>query len=159
MDSPLVSFVYADLHTDEGLRLRVYDDATGEAIGPGTLVKGNPTIGIGRNLFAYGITHIEAETLLNNDIARIVNLCTQVFTWFNTLDIVRQRAVCNMVFQLGLAGFTGFTDTIIAIQQQDWLAVHHNLLASKWAVQCPARANKIADMMLTGSLIPPVANV
>ena len=36
-----------ELGADEGIRMLVYDDATGRPIGPGTLVRGHPTIGIG----------------------------------------------------------------------------------------------------------------
>lgn len=59
------------LRAEEGLRLTVYDDATGKPIKPGTLVKGHPTIGIGRALDVNGITEAEAEYLKANDVAKI----------------------------------------------------------------------------------------
>jgi GH24 family phage-related lysozyme (muramidase) len=55
------------LEREEGLRTLVYDDATGKPIGPGSVVQGHPTIGIGRALDVNGITAVEADFLLEND--------------------------------------------------------------------------------------------
>ena len=52
----------------EGVRLAVYDDATGKPIVAGDTVQGNPTIGVGRLLTDdRGITEDEVMMLLRND--------------------------------------------------------------------------------------------
>jgi len=45
----------------EGIRLFVYDDATGKPITAGSICQGNPTIGIGRELSKTGISESEAK--------------------------------------------------------------------------------------------------
>jgi lysozyme len=59
------------LEREEGLRLAVYDDATGKPLLPGMKVVGHPTIGIGRCLDRKGITEAEARALLENDLAKV----------------------------------------------------------------------------------------
>ena len=57
----------ARIKPNEGLRLQVYDDATGKPIQRGSMVVGNPTIGIGTLIAAPGgITEAEATLLLSN---------------------------------------------------------------------------------------------
>lgn len=51
----------AELRGDEGEVLKVYDDATGKPIGPGSVVVGNPSIAVGRNLSGRGLTTVECE--------------------------------------------------------------------------------------------------
>ena len=46
---------------DEGVRLRVYDDATGEPLHPGMTLKGHPSIGYGRALDVNGISLKESK--------------------------------------------------------------------------------------------------
>ena len=58
------------LMLDEGLRFKVYNDATGLPIDFRDY-NGNPTIGYGRDLIGQGISLDEARLLLTNDIARI----------------------------------------------------------------------------------------
>ena len=70
----------------EGLRLTVYDDATGETIGPGTRMQGIPTVGVGRNLLDRGLTRQEAHYLLDNDIAHTVAELHRAFPWIEQLQ-------------------------------------------------------------------------
>ena len=63
---------------DEGLRLTVYDDAGG-----------SPTIGVGRNLRDKGISHAEAELMLDNDILEYTAAVIARIPWCHTLDPIR----------------------------------------------------------------------
>ena len=57
----------------EGLKLKVYDDATGQELKAGDILIGHPTIGVGRNVAkdGLGISQEEAEFMLMNDIERV----------------------------------------------------------------------------------------
>lgn len=123
----------------EGLRLKPYRDT-----------KGKLTIGVGRNLDDVGITREEALLLLNNDLARVRREVERAFPWFSSLNPVRKNVVLNMVFNLGLPRFRGFTKTIAAIEAKDWENAAREMLESRWAQQVGRRAHELAAMMKRG---------
>lgn len=85
-----------ELIRDEGVRLNAYDDASRLPIRPGSIVRGHPTIGIGRALDVRGVTPDEAQYLLSNDIDAFTLGLQQRYPWFNNLDDTRQRVLVNM---------------------------------------------------------------
>ena len=108
------------------------------------------TIGFGRCIERIGITPDEAEYLLANDIARTVSELTAVFPWFPTLDDVRQRAVANLTFNIGLDGVLKFAKMLHAIQMGDWVTAEVELLSSLYARQVGQRAVRLGRMLRTG---------
>ncbi len=138
------------LRREEGLRLTVYDDATGKPLTPGMTLTGHPTIGIGRCLDRKGLTTAEAAMLLENDIAEIREQLAQALPWVTALSEARQTVLQAMTFQLGLAGLLKFRATLSAIQRGDFAAAADGMLASLWARQTPARARRMAEMMRAG---------
>jgi lysozyme len=129
----------------EGLRLQVYDDATGQPIKAGSKVIGHPTIGIGRNL-AVGITHDEALILLKNDLDK-VRKGLETLPYFTRLSEIRQRVLMDMAFNLGLRGLFGFRTTLLKIEQGKYSEAADYMLQSKWAGQVGQRARRLAYMM------------
>jgi len=138
------------LTEDEGVRLFVYDDATGLPIRPGTVVKGHPTIGIGRALDVEGLAPAEVQGLLADDVAPLADRLTAAFPWFAALDDVRQRVLAEMAFNLGLDGLSGFRLMLQAIQARNWPAAVQQMRESAWSHQVGARSLKLERMMLTG---------
>lgn len=138
------------LRREEGLRLTVYDDATGKPLLPGMKVVGHPTIGIGRCLDRKGLTTAEATLLLENDIAEIQSELARALPWATGLSETRQVVLQAMAFQLGLAGLLKFRATLAAVQRGDYAAAADGMLASLWARQTPARAARMAAMMREG---------
>lgn len=124
----------------EGLRLTPYRCTAGAL-----------TIGVGRNLEGRGITAQEAMYLLDNDIkACLDDLAT--FAWFGRLNAVRQRALLDMRFQLGPAGFRSFTRTLAAVDRADYAAAADSAAQSKWAmVDTPRRAATVIAQLRTGT--------
>lgn len=142
--------VTAQIARDEGLRLQVYDDATGKPIQPGARVVGKPTIGYGCLLCAPGgITKDEALALLNARVAKARELASTIPVYAG-LDAVRQGVLVQMVYQMGLAGVLGFRATLAALAAGNWQAAAADMRASHWAQQTPVRANRLADVMETG---------
>jgi GH24 family phage-related lysozyme (muramidase) len=148
----------------EAERARVYDDATGKTIGPGTLVVGNPSIGIGRNVgpTGPGLRESEMVSMLDND-ELAVERDAKAFAWYPKLSPIRQTVVACMIFNLGLPRFSGFHNTIndlaIAVadvdpaeQRQAFQRVHDDMLLSHWAARPPvgvgARATRLAEILL-----------
>jgi lysozyme len=143
-------YIEAHLVRDEGVRLFVYDDATGKPLKSGDTINGYPTIGVGRNLTGRGITAEECGYLLRNDIAAVDAECRREFPWFGALDEVREAVVLNMVFNLGLAKFKGFVNTIADISAGNYESAASRMLQSLWARQVGNRALRLAEMMRTG---------
>ncbi|WP_338862993.1 lysozyme [Mycetohabitans rhizoxinica] len=127
-----------ELNRDEGRRLKPYLDTVGKT-----------TIGVGRNLTDVGIADRECDLLLENDVRRSVTWLDRHLPWWRNLDAVRQRVIINMAFNLGGKLLT-FASTLAAMQRGDYAAAADGMLASKWAMQVGARAQRLATMMRTG---------
>jgi len=105
------------------------------------------TIGYGRNVQDLGITQLEADQLLENDILRVTLEAKENFMWFNFLTPKRQDAVLCMIFQLGIARFKQFKKTIGLLAAGDYEAAANEALNSAWAKQTPERAREVSDML------------
>jgi lysozyme len=138
------------LVVEEGLRMTVYDDATGKAIVPGTRVVGHPTIGIGRALDRKGISSGEARYLLGNDVAEVQAQVLKALPWSASLTPTRQIVLQAMAFQMGIAGLVAFKNTLSMVRRGDYAGAADGMLASLWAKQTPARARRMAEMMRSG---------
>lgn len=127
---------------EEGLRLSAYQDHLGYW-----------TIGVGRLIDARrggGITKDEAMYLLDNDIRRYTDAVFDALPWAQDLSEPRQAVLIGMAFQMGVHGLLGFTNTLAAVRDGRWQDAYDGILASKWATQTPARAERMAKQMLTG---------
>ena len=128
------------LRIHEGVEKTVYNDS--ECI---------PTIGVGRNLRDRGLSDDEIDYLLSNDIDIVVDELDKVLPWWKDLDEVRQRVLCDLVFNLGMPRFSGFKKSISHMKQQMWDQAADELLDSKWARQVGRRAQTLSEMMRTGN--------
>ena len=126
---------------DEGVRLKPYKDSVGLL-----------TIGIGRCLDTVGISAEECEYLFANDVKH-VEAQAQTFPWYASLDPVRQAVILSMLFNLGLRGLQGFTNTLKFIEAGKYTQAADNMMVSKWAKQVGARAVRLSEMMRTGVLV------
>lgn len=112
------------LKDHEGLRLKPYTDTVGKL-----------TIGWGRNLTDVGISHDEASSMFEYDIAKHTAEARRAFSWFDELDPVRQDVVVNLVFNMGIGSVRGFRLMIAAIERQDWQGAAYELFNSRWCHQ------------------------
>lgn len=130
------------LRRDEGERASAYQDSLGYW-----------TIGVGRLIDARKggqLRPSEIEYLLQNDIDDCVADLRRRLPWFGSLDEARQGVLLNMRFQLG-QGVYGFTQTLELIRQGDYARAAQAMLNSLWANQTPARAQRLAKQMETGT--------
>jgi lysozyme len=133
----------SQLRRDEGEVLHAYRDHLGYL-----------TIGVGRLIDdrrGGGLTREESAYLLRNDIARKQEEMDEKLPWWRSLDGVRQGALTNMAFQLGVTGLCQFKTTLRHIEAGEWLEASASMLQSKWAAQTPERANRIALQFVTGA--------
>jgi lysozyme len=119
---------------------------------PYTDTTGHLTIGIGRNLVDRGISTTEAFYLLDDDILYFTNKLNHYLSFFSDLSENRQIALINMCFNLGVQGFLGFKDMMLALESHDYERAAQEMLNSKWAQQVGERATQLASIMRTNEL-------
>lgn len=138
-DSDLLRLV-EQLQRHEGLRLKPYVDTVGKL-----------TIGYGRNLTDRGLFEDEADFLLGNDINEARKELHRAFAWFRALDSVRQAALTNLCFNIGMARLLTFRKALAAMAARDYNRAADELFDSKWATQVGQRAVEVCDQIRTGN--------
>lgn len=130
----------AQLTHHEGIKLQVYNDSVGI-----------PTIGVGRNLRDKGITASEAMLLLENDISDVIDGLMKTYPWFAGLGDVRQRALIDMTFNVGLGGLKKSPKMLDALSKGQWKVASDEALSGPWVTKVGQRAKDIALQFLTGT--------
>jgi lysozyme len=128
-----------DLRRDEGVRLKPY-----------LCTAGKMTIGVGRNIEDMGITDMEADYLLENDIERVVAELDRSLPWWRDLSGKRQGALINMCFNMGISRLMTFRKMLGALESGRYDAAASEALSSKWARQVGARSKRIAAVLTEG---------
>ena len=123
----------------EGVRSKVYKDHLGIM-----------TIAVGRNLEDRELSEDEIDYLLANDIQIVENELDNGLSWWRDLDEVRQRALADLAFNMGLPRLHGFVKMLDGLQRRDYHAAADELLDSKYAKQVGARSERVANMIRTG---------
>lgn len=126
------------LTRDEGSRSHAYLDTVGKV-----------SVGVGRNLTDVGLSESEIQTLLANDIAK-VRAQLAGYAWYQGLDPIRQGAIENMCFNIGLGGILHFPTMIHCLTVKDWQGASDAMLDSVWSKQVGARAFRLARQVLSG---------
>ena len=135
-----MSKLIEQLRRHEGVRSHVY-----------VCSSGYETIGVGRNIAesGLGLSEDEIDYLLSNDIKR----CKQeliALSWFTDLDPVRQDAMVNLCFNLGMTRLMTFKKALAAMAIGDYSAAADEFMDSKWATQVGSRADEVTEMVRTG---------
>lgn len=135
--------VTARLIDDEGEVLHCYLDSLGfHTIGIGVLIderKGG------------GITQEESRYLFRNRLGTKLAQCSNKFEWWQTIDDVRRGVIVCMAYQLGVNGVANFKKMCAALRIRDYNTAAMEALDSTWAKQTPARAQRMARIMRSGT--------
>jgi len=123
----------------EGFKLEPYRDSLG-----------NLTVGVGRNLDSVGLYREEVLYMLDNDIARCDRELRHNFKWYLGLSDVRQDAMINLCFNLGITRLLGFKKALAAMARDDFDEAADEFLDSRWATQVGDRATDVTNMIRTG---------
>jgi lysozyme len=128
------------LRIHEGVRKHVY-----------LCSAGYETIGVGRNIAdsGLGLSDDEIDYLLENDITRCRKEL-ETYSWFSDLDEVRQDALINMCFNLGLSRLANFKSALSSMAVGAYADAAEHFLDSRWASQVGNRAQEVAHMIRTG---------
>lgn len=128
--------IVEQLKRDEGVRQKMYRDSLGIE-----------TIGVGHNLRDVPISMAAVERILADDLADIERELRRAFPWVAELSAPRYGVLLNMAFNLGIPRLRGFVNTLGAIKNGAYDAAARGMLASKWATQVGARADRLAEQM------------
>jgi lysozyme len=127
------------LRIHEGVRKHVY-----------LCSAGYETIGVGRNIAesGLGLSDDEIDYLLENDIQRCYRELL-VFPWFIDLEPVRQDAMVNLCFNLGITTLKKFSNALASMEAGAYSDAAEHFLDSRWASQVGNRAQEVAHMIRT----------
>lgn len=136
-----------DLKRDEGFRGRVYDDATGKYLAPGDTLVGNPTIAYGRELARNGISEVEAEILLADDVERVCRQLEHECPWWADCPDAVQRGLVNLAFNQGVAHLLANSPRMMAcLHAGDYAGAARELLDGPYLSEVGDRARRIAAL-------------
>lgn len=123
----------------EGLRLRAYQDSLGVW-----------TCGYGRNLQELEIDEHQANKWLLEDLWKAKQDLLNALPFTRTMDSVRQDALVNMSFNLGITRLKGFKKMLAALEEGDYERAASEVLDSNYAKQVGSRAIEIAAQIRNG---------
>ncbi|ARW57549.1 lysozyme murein hydrolase [Serratia phage X20] len=155
--------IFGMLRIDEGYDSKIYKDTEGYwTIGIGHLLTKNPSLSVakaeldklvGRSCNGQ-ITQDEAESIFAKDVEKAVKGIqgnSVLKPVYDSLDEIRRAALINMVFQMGVAGVAGFTNSMRMLKEKRWDEAAVNLAKSRWYNQTTNRAKRVISTFKTGT--------
>jgi len=129
--------------------------------------EGYATVGYGLKLSKTPITEIELDKYYAFELsqeAAFEDLCVKiedkhdimmngdlfVCHVYKCADEIRQCALLNMAYQMGLVGLNKFRNMLTAILNKDFNKAADEALDSRWARQTPERAGRVSRLIRTG---------
>ena len=117
--------------------------------------KGIWTIGYGHNLDSKPISAQSARQIFLDDVEGVVNDCIHAFPWFLELTKERQKAVIDLVFNMGIGGVQKFHDFTTAMSLGEYNLAAGDLLftdrnrtkPSQYALDVKGRARDNAALI------------
>lgn len=136
------------LEREEGRECKAYaDKLTGAA--PWTIGIGHTAPGVCKTTTW---TDAQVDAAFQSDVDKATRGCNEKLSpWFGQLNEARQAVLIGMAFQMGLGGLMGFVHTLASVRDGRYAEAAAGIRSSKWGVQTPARARRMADQMLTGT--------
>ena len=127
------------LKRHEGYRQHPYEDSVGKL-----------TVGYGRNLDDVGVSEVEADIMLKNDMDSAKATLTLYLPWTKRLSQARFDVLHNMAFNMGIGKLVGFVKMLSALRAGDFDKAADEMLDSLWAQQVGTRATELAAQMRNG---------
>jgi lysozyme len=129
----------ADLIRDEGWRPHVYEDSLGFfTIGYGFLVDKRRGGGLPQHVADYWLDEV---------IRHVIEELRRRWPDLDQQPEPVQRALVNMAYQLGVPGLLKFRRMLAALRRGDREAAAVEALDSRWSVQTPNRAARVAALI------------
>jgi lysozyme len=94
-----------------------------------------------------------ASAQLQSDLSSALQWCESQ-AWYSSLNPPRQAVVVDMVYNIGIEGFSQFHHLIGCLAAGDYAGASAQMLSSLWAQQVPNRAKEDSAIMLQGTFLP-----
>ncbi|MDE0316523.1 MAG: hypothetical protein OXM61_16680 [Candidatus Poribacteria bacterium] len=110
------------------------------------------SIDVANQIFSDPLDEHDLDLLLVDDLKNVMMEARQVFgveIW-RSIDPVRQEAILDMLFNLGLPTFKTFENFIAAVKNRDWHTAANSVLLSRAARQNYNRYRHISHVLDTG---------
>ena len=136
----------ADIKADEGWLPYGYDDHDSMPV----KCKGWLTIGYGFLIDSrkgVGLPRPVAEFWLRYAVNERVEELERRWPAFKDQPADVQRALGNMVYQIGVSGVLKFEDMLTALERGERSQAASEALQSVWATQTPKRARRVAGLL------------
>lgn len=124
------NLLIAEIIADESFSPTAYWDVSRWSWGYGTLAPGEGAT----------ITKEKAVVELEREVDRSI----AEYNWFFSgvpVSEVRQRALANLIYNIGRSRFQGFAKLITAVHEQDWGHAAYEAFDSKWFRQLRKRGD------------------
>ena len=136
------------LRGHEGVRNVLYKDS-----------KGIETFGIGHNAHEP-ISEAAISQIFQDDLTNVLGELNMNFSWFSGMDDVRQAAIIDMVFNMGMPTFSEFRKTIGFMEAGDYWNASKEILRgsgpggmSRYYADVGVRAERISQKLETGEWV------
>ena len=120
----------------EGFRSRVYQCS-----------EGFDTLGFGFKVADLELDLDIAEEILQRKLNLLIKRVNNRFSWVSKAPEPIQNVVYNMVYQLGLNGFSRFRLSIQYLADKNYEKASKEMLDSRWARQTPNRAIELSNIV------------
>jgi len=140
-DNDLIDAAKGLLSRHEGRRTRMYKCSAGYN-----------TIGVGHNLDALPISEFAVDVILADDLKSVFADLDRVLPWWRREGWVRQLALLDLCFNLGIERLSLFKNTLSAWERGNYPAAAAGLVASKWFTQVGVRGPRVVQMVRDGTM-------
>ena len=120
----------------EGFRSKVYK-----------CTEGYDTIGYGFAIKDLIIEEDIATLILMRKVKTLLERIIIAFHWFKDIDDKAKRVVVEMVYNLGVRGFSKFKKTIYYLETEQYKEASVEMLDSLWARQVKGRAKELSNQI------------
>jgi GH24 family phage-related lysozyme (muramidase) len=141
----------------EGVRRQVYLDTTNHrTVGVGFNLERPDAERILRSVGAnyqdvvrgeYQLSNEQMRLIFEQDLKTLEEEARSAVSNYDNLSDVRQRVVCDMLFNLGYGGFKKFKSTINHIEHERFDRAADQMLESLWSRQVGQRSRMLSHMM------------
>ncbi|OCQ22910.1 hypothetical protein A7985_02835 [Pseudoalteromonas luteoviolacea] len=111
---------------------------------------GELTIGVGRKLYQTGISEIEAEQMLERDLAVLLTAMKQDLPIFHQLSEARKQVLLNMAFTINIDGLKKLKKLLAALCIEDFTLAANEILDSNWILGNKDRKAELSMLMKAG---------
>ena len=109
--------------------------------------QGHLTVGYGAAIKDLELDEDIAEMILIRQIDKRTKQIIKKFPWWKSAEDDVKDVVVEMVFQIGLSGFSNFKLTIDHLENKRYGKASAEMLLSKWAKQTPNRAIELSNII------------